>query len=211
MNALVQSPERRDGIYANPRATAISEADVEAAIRTILSWIGEDPDRDGLQGTPSRMVTAFAEYFAGYSQDPASILRKTFQEIDGYAEMVVLRRIPFQSHCECHFAPIIGHAWVGYVPRQRVVGISKLARLVETYARRLQLQKNMTEQIANAINAVLKPNGVGVVIKATHLCMTARGIKKVESHVVTSHMLGSFRDVATRHEFLSVVNACLRD
>ena len=177
-----------------------------------MLWIGEDPERDGLRETPSRLVRAFQEYFAGYGQDPARVLMKTFEEIDGYDEMVVLRRIPFQSHCEHHFAPIVGHAWVAYVPSKRVVGISKLARLVEAYAKRLQIQERMTAQIANTIESVLKPQGVGVVIKATHHCMTARGIKKEGSDLVTSRMLGCFRDNAlTRQEFLTMVHSGHQD
>ena len=208
MNPLVRPLARLKPSEADSQISALSDAHVEAAIRTILLWIGEDPERDGLRETPSRLMRAFQEYFAGYAQDPSLILTKTFEETDGYDEMVVLRRIPFQSHCEHHFAPIIGHAWVAYVPRQRVVGISKLARLVEAYAKRLQIQERMTAQIANTIEAVLKPQGVGVVIKATHHCMTARGIKKNGSDMVTSRMLGCFRDNAmTRQEFLSMVNA----
>ena len=208
MNALVRPLTRLKPSETDRPSEAMSEADVEAAIRTILLWIGEDPQRDGLRETPSRLMRAFQEYFAGYGQDPGSILMKTFEETEGYDEMVVLRRIPFQSHCEHHFAPIIGHAWVAYVPSQRVVGISKLARLVEAYAKRLQIQERMTAQIANTIETVLKPQGVGVVIKATHHCMTARGIKKTGSDLVTSRMLGCFRDNAmTRQEFLSMVHA----
>jgi len=208
MNAHVRPLTRLKPYETDRQSQAISEADVEAAIRTILLWIGEDPERDGLRETPSRLMRAFQEYFAGYGQDPGHILMKTFEETDGYDEMVVLRRIPFQSHCEHHFAPIIGHAWVAYVPSKRVVGISKLARLVEAYAKRLQIQERMTAQIANTIETVLKPQGVGVVIKATHHCMTARGIKKEGSDLVTSRMLGCFRDNAmTRQEFLSMVHA----
>lgn len=208
MNALVRPPSYREPAETDRHVSAMSEADVEAAIRTILLWIGEDPQRDGLRETPSRLMRAFREYFAGYGQNPSRILMKTFEETDGYDEMIVLRRIPFQSRCEHHFAPIIGHAWVGYVPTDRVVGISKLARLVEAYARRLQIQERMTAQIANTIEAVLKPQGVGVVIKATHHCMTSRGIKKEGSDLVTSRMLGCFRDNAkTRQEFLAMVHA----
>jgi len=208
MNALVHPLTRFRPSETDSQISALSDADVEAAIRTILLWIGEDPERDGLRETPSRLIRAFQEYFSGYGQDPSRILMKTFEETDGYDEMVVLRRIPFQSHCEHHFAPIIGHAWVAYVPSQRVVGISKLARLVEAYAKRLQIQERMTAQIANTIEAVLKPQGVGVMIKATHHCMTARGIKKEGSDLVTSRMLGCFRDNAmTRQEFLSMVHA----
>jgi GTP cyclohydrolase IA len=208
MNALVHRIAHLKPSETDRQKSALSDADVEAAIRTILLWIGEDPERDGLRETPSRLRRTFEEHFAGYGQDPARILMKTFEETDGYDEMVVMRHIPFQSHCEHHFAPIIGHAWVAYVPSKRVVGISKLARLVESYAKRLQIQERMTAQIANTIETVLKPQGVGVVIKATHHCMTARGIKKEGSDMVTSRMLGCFRDNAmTRQEFLSLVNA----
>jgi GTP cyclohydrolase I len=208
MNALVRPLTRLKPLEPDRETEVMSEEAVEAAIRTILLWIGEDPERDGLKETPSRLMRAFQEYFSGYRQDPGRILMKTFEETEGYDEMVVLRRIPFQSHCEHHFAPIIGHAWVAYVPSQRVVGISKLARLVEAYAKRLQIQERMTAQIANTIETVLKPQGVGVVIKATHHCMTARGIKKEGSDLVTSRMLGCFRDNAmTRQEFLSMVHA----
>src|SRR5208337_2248931 len=155
----------------------------------ILRWIGEKPDRDGLHETPRRLVKAFSEYFCGYRQDPEQILQKTFEETDGYDEMVVLRGIPFESHCEHHVAPIIGRAWVAYVPDRRVVGISKLARVVEAYAKRLQTQERLTAQIANTIENVLKPQGTAVVIKATHHCMTTRGINKQGSDLVTSRML----------------------
>lgn len=206
MNALLaQMGQIRGPDY---RKLAISEADVETALRTVLTWIGEDPDRDGLRETPARVVRAFQEHFSGYGQDPERILKKTFEEIDGYDEMVVLRHIPFQSHCEHHMAPFIGHAWVAYVPDRRVVGISKLARVVEAYAKRLQIQERMTAQIANTVEAVLKPQGVGVVLKATHHCMTARGVKKHGTDLVTSRMLGCFRDnPMTRQEFLSTVRA----
>ena len=180
-------------------------AEVEAAIRTLIEWTGDDPDRDGLAETPSRVARAFEEFFAGYGQDPVEILQKTFEEIEGYDEMIALRGIRFESHCEHHMAPIIGQAWVAYVPNGRVVGISKLARVVEVYAKRLQIQEKMTAQIANTINDVLKPQGVGVIIKASHHCMTTRGVNKPESDLVTSRMLGCFRDNAlTRQEFLSM-------
>ena len=180
-------------------------AEVEAAIRTLIEWTGDDPDRDGLAETPSRVARAFEEFFAGYGQDPVEILQKTFEEIEGYDEMIVLRGIRFESHCEHHMAPIIGQAWVAYVPNGRVVGISKLARVVEVYAKRLQIQEKMTAQIANTINDVLKPQGVGVIIKASHHCMTTRGVNKPESDLVTSRMLGCFRDnPLTRQEFLSM-------
>jgi GTP cyclohydrolase I len=180
-------------------------AEVEAAIRTLIEWTGDDPDRDGLAETPSRVARAFEEFFAGYGQDPVEILQKTFEEIEGYDEMIALRGIRFESHCEHHMAPIIGQAWVAYVPNGRVVGISKLARVVEVYARRLQIQEKMTAQIANTINDVLKPQGVGVIIKASHHCMTTRGVNKPDSDLVTSRMLGCFRDnPLTRQEFLSM-------
>jgi GTP cyclohydrolase IA len=179
--------------------------EVEAAFRTIIRWAGDDPCRDGLIETPSRVARAFEEFFVGYSQDPAEILQKTFEEIEGYDEMIVLRGIRFESHCEHHMAPITGQAWVAYVPSGRVVGISKLARVVEVYAKRLQIQEKLTAQIANTINDVLRPQGVGVIIKASHHCMTTRGVHKPEADLVTSRMLGCFRDnPLTRQEFLSM-------
>jgi GTP cyclohydrolase I len=183
-----------------------TRTEAEAAVRTLLKWIGEDPTRDGLADTPGRVVRAFDEFFAGYAQDPAEILKRTFEETDGYDEMVVLRAIPFESHCEHHLAPIIGRAWVAYVPSGRVVGISKLARVVEAYAKRLQIQERMTAQIANTIEEVLRPVGVGVIIKATHHCMSTRGVHKHGTDMVTSRMLGSFRNnPMTRQEFLAMV------
>lgn len=182
-----------------------SKTDVEAAIRTLIRWTGDNPERSGLLETPARVARAFDEYFSGYSQDPEKILRKTFDEIAGYDEMIVLRGIRFESHCEHHMAPIIGRAWVGYVPNGRVVGISKLARVVDAYAKRLQIQEKMTAQIANAINDVLEPHGVGVIIKASHHCMTTRGVHKPDTDLVTSRMLGCFRDnPLTRQEFLGL-------
>jgi GTP cyclohydrolase I len=196
---------------ALPKSAAPPRTDIAAAedaFRTILRFVGDDPERDGLRDTPSRLVRAFQEYFAGYQQDPEQILRTTFEEIDGYDEMVVLRAIPFESHCEHHVAPIIGHAFVAYVPNRRVVGISKLARVVEAFARRLQIQERLTAQIANTIDQVLKPQGVGVVIKASHHCMLSRGVQKRGTDLVTSRMLGCFRDnPMTREEFLAAVNA----
>ena len=180
--------------------------EAEAAVRTILRWAGDDPDRDGLIETPSRVVRAYEEYFRGYDEDPHDILQKTFEEIEGYDEIVVLRGIRFESHCEHHMAPIIGRAWVAYIPRDRVVGISKLARVVDAFAHRLQIQEKMTAQIANAIQDVLEPDGVAVVIKAEHHCMTTRGVHKPGTDMVTSRMLGAFRDNAiTRQEFLAIV------
>ena len=185
-----------------------SQSEIEQAFRGVLRWIGEDPDRDGLRETPGRLVRAYREYFCGYEQDPEQILQKTFEEIEGYDEMVLLRGIPFQSHCEHHVAPIIGRAWVAYVPNERVVGISKLARVVEAYAKRLQIQERLTAQIANCIEQVLKPKGTGVVIKATHHCMTSRGVNKQGTDLVTSRMLGCFRDnPMTRQELMSMVHS----
>jgi len=181
--------------------------EVESAFRTIIRWTGDDPERDGLVDTPARVARAFEEYFAGYGQDPALILQKTFEVIEGYDEMIVLRGIRFESHCEHHLAPITGRVWVAYIPRGRVVGISKLARVVEVYAKRLQIQEKMTAQIANTIEEILNPQGVGVIIKATHHCMSARGVHQPDTDLVTSRMLGCFRDNAlTRHEFLTMVD-----
>lgn len=180
--------------------------EAEEAVRTLLRWAGDDPARDGLIETPKRVAKAFKEYFRGYDEDPEAILQKTFEETEGYDEMVVLRGIRFESHCEHHLAPIVGRAWVGYIPNGRVVGISKLARVVNAFAKRLQIQEKMTSQIANIIDEVLKPQGVAVVIKAEHHCMTTRGVLKPGTDMVTSRMLGVFRDNAlTRQEFLSMV------
>lgn len=180
-------------------------AEVEAAVRTILRWTGEDPERDGLIETPARVTRALEESFIGYGQDPAAILQKSFDEVEGYDEMIVLRGVRFESQCEHHMAPILGRAWVAYVPSGRVVGISKLARVVEIYSKRLQIQERLTAQIANIVDDVLKPRGVGVVLKATHHCMTTRGIHTPDSDLVTSRMLGCFRDnPETRREFLSM-------
>jgi GTP cyclohydrolase IA len=180
-------------------------AEVEAAVRTIIRWTGDNPDRDGLIETPGRVVRALEESFVGYNQDPAAILKKSFDEIEGYDEMIVLRGIRFESHCEHHMAPILGRAWVAYVPNGRVVGISKLARVVEIYAKRMQIQERITAQVANTINDVLRPQGVGVVIKASHHCMTTRGVHKPDTDLVTSRMLGCFRDnPQLRHDFLSM-------
>lgn len=185
----------------------VERSDVEAAFRTIIRWAGDDPDRPGLIETPARMSRAFEEFFAGYRQDPMQILQKTFEEIEGYDEMVMLRGIRFESHCEHHLAPIVGRAWVAYVPRGRVVGISKLARVVDVYAKRLQIQEKMTAQIANAIESALQPKGVAVIIKATHHCMTTRGVHKPDTDLVTSRMLGCFRDnPIKRQEFLSLID-----
>jgi len=178
----------------------------EEAVRTIIRFAGDDPGRDGLLDTPGRVIRAQEEYFRGYAEDPTAILQKTFEEIEGYDEMIVLRGIRFESHCEHHMAPIIGRAWVAYIPRGRVVGISKLARVVDAFAKRLQIQEKMTAQIANTIQEVLEPEGVAVVLKAEHHCMTTRGVHKHGTDMVTSRMLGAFRDnPITRQEFLAIV------
>ncbi|MCC7251222.1 GTP cyclohydrolase I FolE [Hyphomicrobium sp.] len=190
-----------------PEVSAPTREEAEAAVRTLLRWAGDNPERDGLLETPERVAKAFEEYFRGYKDDPEAILQKTFEETEGYDEMIVLRGIRFESHCEHHLAPIIGRAWVGYIPNGRVVGISKLARVVEAYAKRLQIQEKMTAQIANAIESALAPQGVAVVLKAEHHCMTTRGIHKPGTDMVTSRMLGIFRDSAiTRQEFLSMID-----
>ena len=198
-----------EGLAAsNTEGAAISDPEVEEAFRTVLKWIGEDPDRDGLRETPHRLRRAFREYFAGYDENPEQVLRKTFSEVEGYDEMIVLRGVTFESHCEHHVAPIIGRAWVGYIPNKRVVGISKLARVVEIFSKRLQIQERLTAQIANTIDEVLSPQGVAVVVKAAHHCMISRGIHKRGADLVTSRMLGVFRDSpVTRGEFLALVNA----
>jgi len=193
---------------ASGGAKAVSDAQAEDAFRTILKWIGEDTNRDGLKETPDRLVRAYREYFCGYEEDAEQVLRKTFTEVEGYDEMIVLRGVTFESHCEHHIAPIIGRAWVGYIPDRRVVGISKLARVVEIFSKRLQIQERLTAQVANAVDEVLKPRGVAVVVKAAHHCMIDRGVRKRGADLVTSRMLGVFRDQpATRSEFLSLVNA----
>ena len=185
-----------------------SRAEAEEAVRTLLMWAGENPLREGLIDTPRRVVQAYEDWFSGYKDDPMVYLERTFEEVEGYDEMIVLRDITFESHCEHHMAPIIGRAHVAYMPDNRVVGISKLARVVEAYARRLQIQEKMTAQIANTIDEVLKPKGVAVVIEAAHQCMTTRGVHKPGTSMVTSRMLGMFRtNASTRREFLSLVGA----
>ena len=180
--------------------------EAEAAIRIMLRWAGDDPDREGLRETPERVVKAFEEWFSGYRQDPDAYMRRTFEEVEGYDNMIVLKDIRFESHCEHHLAPIIGRAHVGYLPTHRVVGISKLARVVEAFARRLQVQEKMNAQIAHCIQTVLEPRGVAVVIEAAHQCMTTRGVHKTGVTMVTSTMLGAFRDNSdTRREFLNII------
>ena len=189
-----------------PTDSRPDEETAREAVRTLLRWAGDDPAREGLVDTPDRVVRAFGEWFAGYDEDPVEVLSKTFEEVEGYDEMVVLRNISFTSHCEHHMAPIVGRAHIGYLPASRVIGISKLARVVEVYARRLQIQEKMTAQIANAVNDTLKPLGVGVVIEGSHGCMTTRGVNKSDSSLITSRMIGAFRDnPSTRREFLSAI------
>ena len=197
---------RRQLKLAPSPAARPTRQQAEAAVRTLLEWAGDDPEREGLKGTPGRVVRAFEEYFTGYASDPVELLQRTFEETDGYDEMVVLKDIRFESHCEHHLAPIIGKAHVAYLPQQRVVGISKLARLVEVYAKRLQIQEKMTAQIANTLDEVLQPKGVAVVIEAAHQCMTTRGVHKPGVSMVTSRMLGAFRtDPSSRREFLAII------
>ena len=188
-------------------AAPASQAQAEDAVRVLRRWAGGDPTREGLIDTPKRVEKALKEWCSGYADDPADELRRTFEEVAGYDEMVVLRDIEFASHCEHHMAPIIGRAHVGYLPTDKVVGISKLARVVEAYARRLQVQEKLTAQIAHCIGMVLKPRGVGVVIDARHQCMTTRGVHKTRVSMITSRMLGAFRDnAATRRELLAMIN-----
>jgi GTP cyclohydrolase I len=190
-----------------PPSTEVSREQAEDAVRVLLRWAGENPQREGLLDTPRRVVKAYSDWFAGYAEDPHEYLARTFEEVCGYDELIVLRDIEFESHCEHHMAPIIGKAHVGYLPDGKVVGISKLARVVETFARRFQVQEKMTSQIANCIENVLKPRGVGVVITGVHECMTTRGVHKRGVSMVTSTMLGSFReDARTRAEFLRFID-----
>ena len=197
----LNAPVALNALSARPTREA-----AEAAVRTLLLWAGDDPDREGLKSTPERVVRSYEEFFAGYGTDPVELLARTFEEVEGYDEMVVLKDIRFESHCEHHIAPIIGKAHVAYLPASRVVGISKLARLVEVYAKRLQIQEKMTAQIANTLDEVLRPKGVAVVIDAAHQCMTTRGVHKPGVSMVTSRMLGAFRDdPTTRREFLAMI------
>lgn len=183
-----------------------TRAEAEDAVRTLIRWAGDDPAREGLVDTPSRVASAYEEFFAGYEADPEDILKRTFEETDGYDEMVLLKDIRLESHCEHHMVPIIGRAHVAYLPHRRVVGISKLARVLEVYGKRLQIQEKLTAQVANTINEVLEPKGVAVVIEAAHQCMTTRGVRKPGVTMVTSRMLGAFRDdPSTRREFLAMI------
>ncbi len=201
MNDITPPHRMTGGSIARP-----SRAEAEAAVRTLLLWAGDDPEREGLVDTPARVARAYEEFFAGYQTDPVELLARSFEETDGYDEMVVLRDIRIESHCEHHVVPIIGRAHIAYLPNGRVVGISKLARVMDIYAKRLQIQEKLTAQIANTIDAVLQPKGVAVVIEAAHQCMTTRGIHKPGVTMVTSRMLGEFRDNhATRREFLAMI------
>lgn len=183
-----------------------SRDEAEEAVRTLIRWAGDNPSREGLEGTPDRVVRAYEEFFGGYDDDPIAYLSRTFEETDGYDEMVVLKNIGLASHCEHHMLPILGEVHIAYLPSRRVVGISKLARVTEAYARRLQIQEKLTAQIANCINEVLKPQGVAVVIEAQHECMTTRGVNKPGTRMITSHMLGAFRTSSkTRREFLALI------
>jgi GTP cyclohydrolase I len=213
MAKIAQSsrPVRRKAGGGAARATKHSNrpsrAEAEAAVRTLIRWSGDDPDREGLLGTPARVVRAYEEWFAGYREDPRDYLKRTFEEIAGYDEIVLLRDVRFVSHCEHHMAPIIGRVHIAYLPRRRVVGISKLVRLVDAYAKRLQVQEKFTAEIASCLDSVLKPYGVAVVVEGAHECMTTRGVRQTDVTMVTSRMLGVFRDQPqTREEFLSAIN-----
>ena len=199
-------PKSADVRKLPPRPALPDAAEVEEAVRTLIRWAGDDPGREGLADTPQRVARAYREFFSGYGEDPVEILARTFEKVDGFDDLVVLRDIRLESYCEHHMAPILGVAHIGYLPDKRFVGISKLARLVEVYARRLQIQEKLTAQIANTIEEVLRPQGVGVVIEAEHQCMTTRGVHKPGAAMVTSRMLGCFRDDATtRGEFLTLI------
>jgi GTP cyclohydrolase I len=203
LNKLTSPLPRAEAGLSHDRPT---QAEAEAAIRTLIRWSGDNPDREGLLDTPSRVAKSYLEFFKGYNEDPVALLERTFEEVEGYDEIVLLRDIRLESHCEHHMVPIIGRAHVAYLPDRRVVGISKLARVVDAYAHRLQIQEKLTAQIANTINDVLAPRGVAVIIEAAHECMTTRGVHKTGVTMVTSRMLGAFRDdPATRRELLSMV------
>ena len=188
------------------KSTKVSENQALESVKTLIRWAGDNPEREGLKETPKRVIKSYKDFFSGYNSDPREILSKKFKEVDGYDEIIILKNIRLESHCEHHMVPFIGTAHVGYLPKNKVVGLSKLARLVEAFAKRLQIQEKLTAQIANAIDEVLQPRGVGVIIEASHLCVATRGIHKPDSKMVTSRMLGSFRnDQATRKEFLDLV------
>jgi GTP cyclohydrolase IA len=201
-----RKPDKTIAPTLAPATERPSRDDAEQAVRTLIRWAGDDPAREGLIDTPDRVVRAYQEWFAGYEEDPVDLLQRTFEETGGYDEIVVLRDIRFTSHCEHHMAPIFGRAHVGYLPRHRVVGLSKLARLINVYAKRLQIQERMTVEIADALDRTLQPFGVAVVIEAMHACMSTRGVNQESSTMVTSRMLGAFRDQPeTRQEFLSAI------
>lgn len=210
MEAVARTGTRLSDRSVVAKPTAVGPVSLrlqaEGAVRTLIRWAGDDPSREGLIDTPARVVRAFSEWFAGYAEDPEELLKRTFDDIAGYDEMVLLRDIHFVSHCEHHIAPIIGRAHIAYLPRDRVVGISKLARLVEIYAKRLQIQERMTTEIARALDQALKPRGVAVMIEAAHGCMTMRGVRQHEVDMVTSRMIGAFQDQPEiRQEFLSAI------
>jgi len=185
----------------------ISDQKAEEAIRTIIQWIGEDPEREGLKSTPKRVIRAFKEYFQGYKEDPANYLKKTFTEVEGYDDMVIEKNISIRSHCEHHMAPIIGVAHVAYLPSKKVVGLSKLARVVDAFSKRLQTQERLTMQIAKTIMGVLQPRGVAVTIDASHQCMTNRGIKKEKTTTITNYFLGAFKDdLSFQNRYLRYIN-----
>lgn len=196
MDALVTNMQDRMGVIASKdsKKRRPTRAEAEAAVRTLIGWAGDDPDREGLLDTPSRVVRAYEEFFSGYSEDPVEILGRTFDEVEGYDDMVVIRDITFVSHCEHHIVPIIGRAHIGYIPVGRVVGLSKLARVVDIFGRRLQTQEKMTAQVANVIEETLAPAGVAVLLEATHHCMTTRGVQKAETLTFTSRFTGRFDD-----------------
>jgi GTP cyclohydrolase IA len=199
-----RKPDNGKGVR---RPNRPSRTEAESAVRTLIRWAGDDPDREGLLGTPGRVVRAYEEWYAGYDEDPRDYLKRTFEEVAGYDEIVLLRDVRFVSHCEHHMAPIIGRIHIGYLPRNRVVGISKLVRVVDAYAKRLQVQEKLTAEIASCLDGVLKPHGVAVVVEGAHECMTTRGVRRTNVTMVTSRMLGVFRDQPqTREEFLSAID-----
>ncbi len=206
METLLRSDEHATADGERIASDKPTRAEAEAAVRTLLRWTGDDPAREGLVDTPARVVRAYEEFFQGYDSDPIEILKRTFEETDGYDEMVLLRDVSFESHCEHHMVPIVGKAHIAYLPNKRVVGISKLARVLDIYAKRLQIQEKLTAQIANAVQDVLQPKGVAVLIEAQHQCMTTRGVHKPGVSMVTSRMLGAFRtNASTRREFMAMV------
>ena len=206
MNKVIRKPDAAAARAAPSSDGKPSRAEAEEAVRILLRWAGDDPAREGLLGTPDRVVRSYEEFFSGYAEDPREVLQRTFEETDGYDERVVLKDIRVESHCEHHMVPIIGVAHIAYLPNRRVVGISKLARVVDAYAHRLQIQEKLTAQIANTLQEVLDPQGVAVVIEAAHQCMTTRGVHKTGVTMVTSRMLGAFRENdSTRKEFLAMI------